>query len=190
MQSTCQHALWRFNARRNLKEHERSARSTTRSGVPVFECKLCTEAQPHRILQKSPIRFRLLTKPSLSFFYMCNMTKYPYLNKWPFLADFKTTTGECRDRWSEIAHFQGELKVPGISRFGNPISWSPSNISQHCPQRKLDSNSESFQSRKSAMSSPFPVKCQKIISDGQVNKLVSPFQLLKSYGNYVQLWKW
>ena len=67
--------------------------------VPVFDCKLCTKARHHRILQKSPIRFRLLTKPSLSFFYMCDMIKYPYLNEWPFLAAFKSTTGECRNQW-------------------------------------------------------------------------------------------
>ena len=66
--------------------------------VPVFECKLCTKAQHHRILQKNPIRFRLITKPSLCFFYMCDMIKYPYLNKLPFRVAFKTTTGECRDR--------------------------------------------------------------------------------------------
>ena len=53
--------------------------------VPIFECKLCTKAQH---LQKSPIRLRLLTKPSLSFIYMCDMIRYPYLNKWPFLTAF------------------------------------------------------------------------------------------------------
>ena len=47
--------------------------------VSVFECKLCTKAQHHRILQKSTIR--LLTKPSLSFFCVCYMIKYAYLNK-------------------------------------------------------------------------------------------------------------
>ena len=31
-----------------------------------------------------------------------------------------------------------------LSLFGNPISWSPSNMSQHCPQSIPDSNSESF----------------------------------------------
>ena len=38
--------------------------------VPIFECKLCTKAQHHGILQEAPIRFILLAKPSLSFFYM------------------------------------------------------------------------------------------------------------------------
>ena len=45
-----------------------------------------TKVQHHIILQTSPIRFRLPTKPSLSFFYMWDMIKYPYLNKWPFLT--------------------------------------------------------------------------------------------------------
>ena len=76
--------------------------------VPIFECKLCTKAQHHRILQKSQIRFRLLTKSSLSFFYMWHMIKCPYLNKWPFLTAFKATTGERRNWWSKVAHFQGE----------------------------------------------------------------------------------
>ena len=138
--------------------------------VPVFECKLCTKAQHHRTLQKSPIRLRLLTKPSLSFIYMCDMIRYPYLNKWPFLTAFITTTWECRDRWSKIAHFRGEWNVPGMSLFTNPISWSPSNMSQHCSQRIPESNSKSFRPRKSTMSSPLPVNCQKIISEGQVNK--------------------
>ena len=105
---------------------------------------------------------------AISIFYMCDMIKYPYLNKWPFLAAFKTTTGECRDRWSKIANFQGEWKVPGMPLSANPISWSPSNMSQHCPQRKLDPNSESFRPRKSPMSLPLPVNCQKMISDGQL----------------------
>ena len=56
-----------------------------------LECILCTKTQHHRILQKSPIGFRLLTKPSLSFFYMWDMIKHPYLKKWPFLTAFKTT---------------------------------------------------------------------------------------------------
>ena len=59
--------------------------------VPICECKFCTKAQLHRILQKSPIRLRSLTKPALSFFYMSDMLNYPYLNKWPFLTAFKTT---------------------------------------------------------------------------------------------------
>ena len=76
--------------------------------VPIFECKLCTKAQHHRILQKRPIGFRLLTEPSLSFFYMWDVIKYPYLNKLPFLTACKTTTWKCRDRLSKIAHFQAE----------------------------------------------------------------------------------
>ena len=68
--------------------------------VPIFGCKLCTKAQHHRILQKSPVRFcRLLTKPSPSFYYVWHMIKYPYLTKWPFLTVIETTTGECLDRW-------------------------------------------------------------------------------------------
>ena len=63
--------------------------------VPICECKLCTKAQLHRILQKRPIRLRSLTKPALSFFYMWDMLIYPYLNKWPFLTAFKTTKWGC-----------------------------------------------------------------------------------------------
>ena len=44
-------------------------------------------------------------------------------------------------------------------------------MSQDCPQRIQDSNSESFRPRKSSTSSPLPVNCQKIISDGKVNKI-------------------
>ena len=35
--------------------------------VPIFEYKLVTKAQYHRVLQKSPTWFKFLTKPSLSF---------------------------------------------------------------------------------------------------------------------------
>ena len=87
------HALKRCPHERNFRKSDRAPK------VPIFECKWCTKAQHHRILQKCPIQFRLLTKPSLSFFYMWHMIKYPYLNKWPFPTAFKTTTGECRDRW-------------------------------------------------------------------------------------------
>ena len=58
-----------------------------------------------------------------------------------------------------------------MSLFANPISWSPSNMSQHCPQSMPDSNSQSFWPRKSSTSSPLRVNCQKIISDGQIKKV-------------------
>ena len=52
--------------------------------------------------------------------------------------------------------------------FGNPISRSPSDMYQHCPQSIPDSNSESFRPRKPSTSSPLPVNCHKIISDGKL----------------------
>ena len=72
----------------NIYFFENFRKSDRAAEVPIFECKLCTKAQHRRILQKSPIRFRLLTKPSLSFFYMWHMKNYPYLSNWPFLTAF------------------------------------------------------------------------------------------------------
>ena len=93
---------------RDIYFFENFRKSDRAPEVPIFEFKLCTKAPHHRILQKSPIGFRLLTEPSLSLFYMWDVIKYPYLNKWPFLTACKTTTWKCRDRLSKIAHFQGE----------------------------------------------------------------------------------
>ena len=95
--------------------------------------------------------------------------------------------GKCRDWWKKIAHFQGEWTLPGLSLFANPISRSPSNMSQHCPQTIPDSNSESFRPRKSSMSWPLAVNCQKNISHGQVNK--TRFTVSASEIVYVRLCK-
>ena len=54
----------------NIHIFEYFRKSERTPEVPIFECKLCTKVQHHRILQESPIRVRLLTKPSLSFVYM------------------------------------------------------------------------------------------------------------------------
>ena len=107
--------------------------------VPIFECKLCTKAQHHRILQKSPVRFRLLTKPSLSFFYMWHNIKYFYLNKWPFLTAFNCHWGMPRPMIKN-SPFSRRIKYSWYVSFCQSYLMKSRNCAQSIP----DSNSESF----------------------------------------------
>ena len=93
--------------------------------------------------QKSPekaIRFRLLTKPSLPFFYMWDIIRYPYLGKLPFRAASKTTTFlrccECHiinnfsmtgksfhsPELRPVRHFEVELSIILVSKTETGIS--------------------------------------------------------------------
>ena len=151
----------------NIYFFENFRKSDRAAEVPIFECKLYTKAQHRRILQKSPIRFGLLTKPSLSFFYMWHMINYPYLSNWPFLTAFNYHWGMPRPMIKN-SQFLRQIKYFWYFSFCQSY-FLKSNMSQHAYRVYQTLTRKASDRENLQRPHHFRSTVRKKNSDGQVN---------------------